>query len=146
MNRRIVFASTIAPPVGVVVLAAALAFLWRGSPHNSWQDWFGEHGGNFYLLLFFGSPVGYAVELFVGVPAYRWMVRTGRLRFIWVVAAAILGGVIAVGLPANVIAYPSFPTLMDEAGSVLVGALSGFVAGLAFWWTAFAEIHARRAA
>jgi hypothetical protein len=144
MKRRIVEASLWAPPLGVVAWIIVEAFIFPRPPGagSLYEFWFGQYSGNFLLFMIFGTPIAYVAELFVGVPMYWWLVRTGRLRAGWVISSATLTGALVMGIP--VIASDGFGDIAGLAKFTLMGTTAGLVAGVTFWLMAFADFRRRR--
>lgn len=130
-SRRITVASIIAPPAGILAISVLAGVSSAREQGASWSQTFAIVNDGLFFLMLFGAPVGYVAEAIVGVPTYYWLVRTGRLRVYWVVAAAALAGVLAFA--------PWFISSRwsDIAQSLLIGAFGGAVGGAVFWATAF---------
>jgi len=132
---RLLLAGVTAPIVGILSLIPLL-MLWARVPP---QDILGDALSAAGFLLGFGALGAYTLEVWIGIPAYRWLKRTGRLRLSSVTATAAFAGSLAFAGPLFLAS--DTPTLGYVALILVLGAVGGAVAGAWFWLVAFGKVR-----
>jgi hypothetical protein len=134
---RVALAAVLAPPVAIVALSLVMMLTGDFEKSMSFGGRLIAASDSVFFLLFFGTPIAYALEGAIGVPAYRWLVRKNRLRLLWVVATAGLGGAVSFAIGFSI--FFGSVRIADIADLAFGGACAGLVAGGTFWVVAFAE-------
>jgi hypothetical protein len=99
------------------------------------REWLGASGHALFFLTLFGAPIAYLIELLIGFPTYVLMRRHGGVRLAGVLGASVFAGMLGLALLVIGRSWQSG----DTAAVIIGGGGCGSVAGLWFWWVAFAR-------
>ena len=130
MRTQTLAAGLLAPIIGVTVGVGVLGLLGRdpGSLFGS-----SSHFASWLVaILLVGTPVAWLLELALGIPLYRWMLRRNVITMGPVLLTAVVGGILALIVPL-IFFFAGEVTLEAVGIACLLGGTGGLATGLAFW-------------
>lgn len=130
MRTQTLVAGLLAPIIGVTVGVGVLGLLGRdpGSLFGS-----SSHFASWLVpILLVGAPIACLLELAMGIPLYRWMLRRNAITVGPVLLTAVVGGILALIIPL-LFFFAGEVTLEAVGIACLLGGAGGLATGVAFW-------------